>query len=244
MLRKRVPYEYGGIKFEGYLAYEDNEHAKRPAVLVAHTWRGQDDFAREKAEALAKLGYIGFATDVYGAGIQAANDDQAAELMAPLFRARLDLRNRINAGLEVVAKLPFVDKDRMGAIGFCFGGLVVQELLFGGASVKGVVSFHGLMGNTLGELKANPAPQAKKIHGSILLLHGNEDPLVSSDDIRHLQKKLTDAQVDWQMNIYGNVAHAFTNPLANEPKLGMVYNASAESRAWKAMYNFFEEKFK
>ena len=243
MQRKRIHYEAGGIKFDGYLAYEGDEKQVRPAVIVAHTWRGQDEFVRQKAEELASLGYVGFAADLFGSGLTAKNDDEAGLLIAPLFQDRQELRKRINAALTEVLKLPFVDKDKIGAIGFCFGGLTVQELLFSGANVKAVVSFHGVIGPNLGPLKAKLAPQAPRIKGGILLLHGHDDPLVSPEDIKDIQKKLTDAKVDWQMNIYGHATHAFTNPEANNPKSGMVYNPVVASRAWKAMVDFFKEKF-
>lgn len=239
-----VHYQLDGVDFKGYLALPDNIAGKVPGVLIAHAWRGQDHFAREKAEELAKLGYAGFALDLYGNGATAKSNEEAQQLMLPLFLDRTLLRARMNAGFEVLKGLPVVDQESIGAIGFCFGGLSAIELLRSGTPVKGVVSFHGVLGNTLDKYKATLAPDSKKILGSLLILHGFKDPLVSAADIRAIQDEMTKANVDWQMNIYGQAAHAFTNPEADDQNSGLIYHRQVAERAWLAMTNFFHELFR
>jgi len=56
-------------------------------------------------------------------------------------------------------------------------------------------------------------------------------------------REMTDAGADWQVHLYGNNMHAFTNPMANDPKFGTVYNPVAEKCALLAMKNFFAELF-
>jgi dienelactone hydrolase len=240
-----IRYQHDGINFHGYLARPESGKEKLPAVLVAHAWRGQDDFARKKAEELAALGYVGFALDVYGNGSSAKDNDEALQLMLPLFLDRYLLRERMRAGLKTLQQQPFVDQDNIGAIGFCFGGLCVIELLRSGANVKGVVSFHGVLGSILmDKYKATLAPNSSRILGSLLLLHGHKDPMVSPADIQNIQEEMTKANVDWQMDIYGQAYHAFTNPQANDAAGGMVYNPSVAERAWLAMTHFFNRLFR
>lgn len=243
MITETIDYSCKGVKLTGQLVYSGDVTVKRPGVIVAHAWRGQDDFARQKAHDLAEIGYVGFAADVYGSGILAKNDDEALQLMLPLFKDRELLRERINAAVEVLQNHPKVDPATLGAIGFCFGGLTVIELLRSGADVSGVVSFHGLLGNTLGEVKAKPAPLAEKIRGSILILHGHDDPLVSAEDVQKIQEELTRVNADWQMNIYGHAVHAFTNPEAQDLTKGMSFDIKANMRSWMAMCDFFDEVF-
>ena len=242
MITEIIQYQYDGVSFKGYLARPNNTKAKLPAVLVAHTWRGQDDFSRQKAEAIAELGYVGFALDLYGNATTASDDKEALQLMLPLFLNRQLLQNRMKAGLEILQSLPFVYQETIGAIGFCFGGLSVIELLRSGAPIKGVASFHGILGNTLDKYKAAPAPFAPMM-GNLLILHGEKDPHVSQSDIVSIQDEMTKANVDWQMNIYGQTYHAFTNPQADDQKSGMIYNPRTTERAWLAMTNFFTEIF-
>lgn len=243
METKKIEYQCEGKQFVGYMACKKNGPAQRPGVLVAHAWRGQDDFARHKAEELAELGYIGFAADVYGDGISVNNNDAAAKLMMPLFVDRKILRQRIVAAYTTLCKQPGIDKTRVGAIGFCFGGLTVIELSRSGENLKGIVSFHGVLGDTMSGNKAKLQPTASTRRGAVLILHGHKDPLVSQNDIISIQRELTDAKVDWQMHIYGEAAHAFTNPDAHEIEEGLIYNAKAKNRSWQSMRNFFEEIF-
>jgi dienelactone hydrolase len=243
MNTKTIDYTAGNIKLRGYLAFDSKKEGKRPGIIIAHAWRGQDDFARQKAVELAELGYVALAADVYGNGQSVNTNEEATSLMMPLFLDRKLLRERIIAAYELLKSQPEVDAHQIGAIGFCFGGLTVIELFRSGAEVKGVVSFHGTLGNAMGDRKATTHPIAKGIKGSILILHGNDDPLVSLDDILNIQREFTQAGVDWEMDIYGNTMHAFTNPEAHEEALGLVYNKKTSERAWQRMLNFFTEIF-
>lgn len=243
MHHEKVAYHCGETACQGVLFYEEPLTSPRPAVIVAHAWRGQDNFARQKAQELAKLGYIAFAADIYGGGIEVNTDEKAQALMMPLFINRRLLRERIVAAFETVANLAYVDKGKIGAIGFCFGGLTVIELLRSGAPVRGVVSFHGVLGNTLRSNTAATQPPAKDIRGSLLILHGHQDPLVSQADILSIQSEFTQLGVDWQMHIYGHTVHAFTNPDVSDFKSGMAYNKLAAQRSWEAMRNFFHAIF-
>jgi dienelactone hydrolase len=215
---------------------------KRPAVLIAHAWMGRDNFAVQKAHKIAMhLGYIGFAADLYGDAQVVQTPAEATVLMLPLFLDRALLQKRIQAALNALRQHPLVDTNRIAAIGFCFGGLAVIELLRSGADVKGVVSFHGLYGNQMGNKKAQTVPIAKDIQSALLLLHGYDDPLSSTEDVLHIQKEMNEANVNWQMNIYGHTSHAFTNPKAHDVEKGLIYNPKISARAWQAMTNFFEE---
>lgn len=243
MRKELFTYQAAGVESKGYLAYEKTEGKKLPAIVIAPAWMGQDDFAREKAEALAKLGYVGFAADIYGEGKTADTPEKATALMTPLFLDRALLQRKIQAAVQAAASLPFVDSTRIGAIGYCFGGLTVIELLRSGTDVRGVVSFHGTLATKMGDKAAKTVPIAHNIKGALLILHGYEDPLVSLDDILNMQQEMNQAQVDWEMDIYGHTVHAFTNPQQHDSKTGLAFNAKSNARAWQAMKNFFEEVF-
>lgn len=236
-----IDYQWNGKNFKGQIYFPENLSDKTPAVLVAHAWKGRDQFALDKAKMLAELGYIGFAADLYGDGLVVESNEEALDLMVPLFLDRKELRERISAAYQVVAGRAEVDSGRIGAIGFCFGGATVIELLRSGLDVKGVVSFHGLLGYSLGEQKADVFASADELKGSLLILHGYQDPMVSLDDVVNIQQEFSSKGIDWQMHTYGRASHAFTNPGANEPDSGMMYHAQTEKRALQSMRNFFSE---
>ena len=243
METKEIEYACGQTSFKGYAAWEDDKSGTRPGILIAHAWRGRDEFSKQKALDLAQLGYVALAADVYGEGITAENNDDAAALMRPLFLDRKLLQDRIKSAYEALRKHPLVNPQKIGGIGYCFGGLTIIELYRSGVELKGAVSFHAVLGTSLGGQTAKTVPISPSVKGSLLILHGHDDPLVSQEDLIRIQDELTKANVDWQLHIYGRTKHAFTNPEANDSKMGLVYNAQADKRSWQTMKTFFNEIF-
>lgn len=242
MKTQNVDYRAGQTSCIGYLAYQEKNNGC--TVLIAPTWQGLNGFAKDQAHYLAEMGYIAFAIDPYGEGKNAMTNEAAAELMLPLFRNRTLLRERVVAAYEKARQFPFADATRIGAIGFCFGGLSVIELLKSGVALKGIVSFHGVLGNTFLGHKAEPAPLITPWQGSLLVLHGIKDPLVPPEDLLKLQNEMTQADIDWQVHIYGSAGHAFTNPEAKDDQNNVCFEPLANARSFQSMRNFFEEKFK
>jgi dienelactone hydrolase len=231
-----VDYLDEDVLLEAFFAYDDALEGRRPAVLISHAWGGRDEFVAEKARRLAELGYVGFALDMYGKGIRGGNPEENAKLMQPFMEDRAMLQKRIQAALYAVKLLPWVDDKKIAAIGFCFGGLCVLDLARTGADLRGIVSFHGLLGAPDNLTK----PQIK---AKILVLHGHDDPMGPVDQVIALEQELTAAGADWQLHAYGNTMHAFTNPVANDPGFGTVYNAAADKRSWYSMVGFLNEIF-
>ena len=229
-----VNYLDGGTLLQAFFAYDDSFEERRPAVLISHAWGGRDEFVNNKAKQLAELGYVAFALDMYGQGILGKSPEENAVLMQPFIDDRQLLQKRINAALYAVTLLPWVDDSRIAAIGFCFGGLCVLDLARMGADVKGVVSFHGL-------LYTPENSEKKTVTAKVLALHGHDDPMATADQLKAFTTEMTDLNVDWQLHSYGNTVHAFTNPMANNPAMGTVYNETADKRAWQSMKNFLEE---
>jgi dienelactone hydrolase len=237
MHTETIDYQAGDATLEGFLAYDEHVKGKRPAIIIAHDWTGRRDFPCNKAVELAEAGFVGFALDMYGKGVFGDGEDAEANaaLMNPLVADRAALRQRILAALDAVKKVPQVDSNRIVAMGYCFGGMCVLELARAGADVRGVVSIHGIF-------TAGDVPNAK-IQASVLCLHGHDDPMVPPEQVLALENEMTDAGVDWQVHAYGGTMHAFTNPDANNPDFGAMYNATADRRSTQALHNFFDEVF-
>jgi dienelactone hydrolase len=233
-----IEYKQGDAVLQGYLAYDDAATGKRPGVLVVHEWYGHNPYARKRAEQLAKLGYVAFALDMYGKGVLAKNPDEAGKLAAVYKNDRRLMRARARAGLEVLLKQPQVDRQRVAAIGYCFGGTTVLELARDGAEIAGVVSFHGGL--------STPTPEdAKNIKARVLALHGADDPFVKPEEVAAFEEEMRKGGVDWEVVKYGDAVHSFTNPQAGTDKSrGAAYNEKADHRSWEAMKTFFNEIFK
>lgn len=231
-----VDYDSDGKTFEGFLAVDDKSSGKRPAVLISHAWAGRGPVEEGYARRIAELGYAGFALDLYGKGVFGKTTQQCQALMTPLASDRPHLQARLLKVVDVVKSLPEVDAARIAVMGFCFGGLCALDVARTGADIKGAASFHGLFappGNTKG----------KKIKAKVIAFHGWDDPMVKPEDVKSLGAELTEAGADWQIHAYGGVMHAFTNPEANDPAFGTVYDKRAADRAFASFVHFLGECF-
>jgi dienelactone hydrolase len=237
IVAKDVPYTHNGTNLKGFMVYDDAFSGRRPGILVVHEWWGLNDYARRRAEQLAKLGYVAFALDMYGEHKLTQHPDQASAWMKEITRNVAFWQGRAMAGLEILKKNPEVDPSRLGAIGYCFGGSTVQQLAYGGADLQGVVSFHG-------SLIPPPFSGINRVKARILICHGSSDPFVTGDALRNYLAAMESTPLDWQMIIYGGARHGFTNPGADKFGMeGLQYNAKADHRSWDHMQLFFEEIF-
>ncbi len=231
-----VEYKDGDTVLEGYLAYDDSFQGKRPGILVVHEWTGLGKYAKSRAEKLAKLGYVAFAADIYGKGVRPEKVEACMATSGQYYKDRKLFRERVNAGLDQLKQSPNVDPDKLGAIGYCFGGAAVLELGRSGADVKGIVTFHGGLDS--------PTPEdAKNIKGKVLVCQGGADNFTLSK-VPDFEKEMKDAGVDYKIITYPGAQHSFTNPEAKGQLKGALYNKSADEKSWKAMKEFFEKIFK
>jgi dienelactone hydrolase len=238
IITRDVPYTHGSTELQGYMAWDDQISGKRPGVLVVHEWTGLNDYTKSRCRQLAELGYVAFAVDMYGKGIRPQTAEEASK-QATIYRSDRPLqRQRVLAGLEVLLRNEMCDRNRVAAIGYCFGGGTVLELARAGASIAGVVSFHGNLDT--------PDPSvAKNIKCKVLVCHGADDPHVTWDQVGAFIDEMRAASVDYQFIAYGGAVHSFTNPNSgDDPSQGVAYNAMADQRSWKHMQVFFEELFK
>lgn len=235
ILTEVIEYYHGDTKLIGFLAYP-NEAKDLPAILVVHDWAGLNEVYKQRAIELAEQGYVAFAVDMYGDGRVGETIEERQALMSPLVQNRPFLRERVQEGLNCLKKISFIDKQRMGAIGFCFGGLCVLDLARMGTDILGVVSFHGLLSST------NDCP-AQMIKASILICHGYDDPMVLPHDVINFCEEMKQLKASFQINMYSHTQHAFTNPLAHDEILGTVYQPDTAKKSFLAMHVFFKELF-
>lgn len=242
IVTRAVPYEQGGVKLEGYLAYDDSKTSgqKLPGVLVIPEWWGLTNYPKSRAEQLARLGYVAFAADMYGVGKTTTDPKQAGEWAGQFYGKPL-MAERARAGLDQLLATGLVDSSRVAAIGYCFGGATVQALAWSGAPLAGIVSFHGSL--------IPPPAGAGRIKAKVLICHGALDPFEKKEDIDAFKQALDDAKLDYQFIIYSGAVHAFTNPQADELAQksglkGIGYSKAADHRSWRAMQDFFTEIFR
>jgi dienelactone hydrolase len=236
---QEIKYTEGGIALKGYLAYDDAIKEKRPGILVVHEWWGHNEHARDRARKLAKIGYTAFAVDMYGDGKLADHPKKAGEFMNAAFKDWESSQARFNKAKEVLQSHKTVDSERIGAIGFCFGGAVSIRMARGGADLDGVVAFHSA-------LPLEPA--IKNMKASILVINGSEDAFLKPATVGTFSSQMMEGNVDFTYMSLKGVKHSFTNKQADEFRKkfdigALEYNKQADERSWMAMKKFFKRVF-
>lgn len=236
-----ISYTADGMTFQGYTAYDNATSASRPGVIVVHEWWGHNDYARKRARMLAELGYTAIALDMYGNGQQASHPQDAGKFSGAVKSNMASAEKRFMAAYEVLQNMPQTDKKQIGAIGYCFGGGIVLAMARRGVDLKGVVSFHGSLGEG--------APVTKgKVKGELLVLNGAADPFVKPEQIAAFKDEMNAADVKFEFINYPDAKHAFTNPDADQfgQQFGipLAYNKTADEQSWAKMQTFFKHIFK
>lgn len=235
-----ISYKVDTLNMSSYVVYDENIEGKRPAVLVVHEWWGLNDYTKRRAKMLAEMGYIAIAVDMYGNG-RMGNDPGEAQTLAMPFYIHPDLaKKHFDAALEEFKKNPKVDRSKIAAIGYCFGGSVVIGVARLGEDLKGVVSFHG-------NLNVVP-PVRDLLTADVLVCHGEEDSFVSPAEVAQFKKQMDSIGKSYTFRSYPGATHAFTNPDATEMgkkfNIPIAYNAAADTASWNDMKEFFGRIFR
>lgn len=239
-LGNEIAYQNDTLEMKGYLASKDDGNTKKPGILVVHEWWGHNDYARKRADMLAKEGYVALAVDMYGDGKQAEHPKDAMKFSSAVFKNMKEAKSRFLAALETLKSHPHVDKNKIGAIGYCFGGGVVLTMARMGVDLDGVVSYHG-------SLKSPVKAKRNQVKADILVFNGAADPMVTSDDIKNFKNEMKRARATFDVVNFEGATHAFTNPEADELgkkyKLPLAYNLEADEKSWSATLKFFRGIF-
>jgi len=240
VVSSEVDYSDGETTMKGYLAYDDSIKGKRPGVIVVHEWWGHNDYARKRARMLAKLGYHAIALDMYGNGKNASHPKDAGMFSAEVKKNMAVAEKRFMAAYDLLQKQDTVAKDKIAAIGYCFGGGIVLEMARRGVELDGVVSFHG-------SLATKEKAKKGKVKAKVLVLNGQADPFVKEKVISGFKNEMKAANVDFKFVNYPGAKHAFTNPAAdkfgNKFKIPLAYNAEADKNSWNEMKRFLKKIF-
>ena len=228
-----LEHDIAGKNYQHFIAHAATEDVKS-VILIAPTWAGRDNFVCDKATELAQHGYTSLALDLYGDAAVGVSNEENTSLMTPLISDRDQLQALLTEILHTISKQAFAKDMPILAIGYCFGGLCVLDMARVGLPLAGVVSIHGLMTPPENlEIQAITSP--------ILALHGYQDPMVPPEQLHAFNQEMLKAEANWEVCVYGQARHAFTNPIANDHELGTVYHQQTSQRAWNRMLNFIAD---
>lgn len=232
-----------GMELISYIALPEDatDENSVPGILVAPEWWGMVEHPREVTERLAKAGFAAITMDIYGEGKLTTDAAQASEWMMQMLNDQDKLMGRCRAILDDFADQLPVDGNRLGVAGYCLGGKIALDMAREGMPVKAVASFHG-----------NPTPKktAEKgvFNAAVLVAHGRDDSMVPMEAIDGLKAELDNAGVSYNVDVYDNAKHGFTNPNADQRAadngVDLGYNEQAATESWDKMIQFMTENLK
>jgi len=222
-----VPSPQGTGSIKGYLVRPANALGKLPAVLVVHENRGLNPYIEDVARRVAITGFVALAPDgLTSVGGYTGDDEKGAQLFGQVDNAKMRL--------DFLAAATWL-KDRpestgmLGAVGFCFGGSVVNQLAVRmGSDLAAAVPYYG------GQPSAE---DAAKIKAPVLAQYGELDERITSGWPAY-DKALTDAKVVHFGHIYKGANHGFHNDTT--PR----YDKDAAELSWQRTMNWFNQYLK
>lgn len=219
-----ITFPSGSDEIMGYLARPAAEGVY-PAILVCHENRGLNPHTEDVARRFAKNGYVALAVDLLSReGGTAAHDRDAVPGLLTDAGADRHVGDFL-AAADYVQTLEYVDGERLGMIGFCFGGGITWRVATALPTLKAAAPFYG------------PAPeidQVPNIQAAVLGVYAEQDERINAG-IEPLKAALDAAGTTYQINIYPGVNHAFHNDT------GQRYNEEQATQAWEDTLAWFAE---
>ena len=218
-----VSYDAPGARISGTLARLKSK-GKRPAVIVIHENRGLNPHIQDVARRIALEGFLAFAVDVLSAfGGTPADEDKARDMFATL--------NAEETARRLAAAVPFLSRHaestgNVGAVGFCWGGGMVNRLAVLAPDLKAGVAYYGAQ---------VPAEQVKSIRAPLLLHYAGLDQRINAG-IPAYEAALKAQGKRFAIHVYPGVNHSFNNDTA-----GSRYDKAAAALAWGRTIAFFKD---
>jgi len=207
---------------KGYLVVPKNTQGKLPVVLVIHENRGLNPYVKDVARRLAKAGFIAFAPDaLHPLGGYPGNDDEGRAMQRTLDRTKI--QNDFVAAAHFLKAQPN-SNGKLGAVGFCFGGYIVNYLAAVDSNLLTAgVPFYG-----------TPASESlhKNIKAPLMIQLGELDKRVNATWSEY-EQSLKSNNVDYTMHMYEGANHGFHNDSTGR------YDEKNAELAWQRTLAFF-----
>ena len=211
----------GSGKMKGYLAKPAKASGKLPTIVVIHENRGLNPYIEDVARRLAVANYLAFAPDALTpVGGYPGDEDKARDLFA-----KQDAGKRME---DLMAAVPLMkarpdSTGRIGAVGFCFGGGIVNAMAVRFPDLAGAVPYYGVQPQ---------AADVAKIKAALLIQYASDDERINAGWPGY-QAALKENKVRYEAHFYPNTQHGFHNDTT--PR----YDKAAADLSWQRTMDFF-----
>ncbi len=222
----RIGYPGTTGEIKGYMARPKGA-SKPPAVIVIHENRGLNAHIEDVSRRLALEGFMALAPDLLSPlGGTPANEDTARDMIA-----KLDTKQTVQ---NLISTVGYLKKSpnangKVGAVGFCWGGGMVNELAVNAPDLNAAVAYYG---------KQPKAEEVKKIQAPLLLHYAGLDTRIN-EGIPAFEDALKKAKKKYTVYIYEGANHAFNNDTSEAR-----YHKQAAELAWSRTVAFLKENLK
>lgn len=225
LIAEEITHPGANGEMTGYLVRPRGAQGKLPAVIVIHENRGLNGHIRDVARRMALKGFVALAPDFLSpAGGTPADEDRAREMIGALDPART-----VADGVAAIAflKAHEATNGKVGAVGFCWGGGLVNNLAVNAPALDAGVAYYGR--------QADPA-DVPKIEAPLLLHYAGQDERINAG-IDAYRKALEAAGKEFTIHMYEGAQHAFNNDTSDAR-----YDKEAADLAWGRTVAFLKEK--
>jgi carboxymethylenebutenolidase len=215
-------------KLIGYSAWPSSP-GKYPAVIVIHANQGLNDYTRDVARRLAKQGYGALAIDYLSRHGGTSKTNPKGEGLSNIRELApwQAVAEDSDAGYSYFKALPNIRSDRLGLIGFCWGGEMTFSTATEVRGLNAVVVFYGR--------SPNPLERVEKIQAPVLAHYGEKDPGVNQD-IPATEEAMKQYHKSYTYKIYSDAQHGFHTDTSPER-----YHPEAAKEAWSKTLEFFRQ---
>ncbi|MDG4866656.1 dienelactone hydrolase family protein [Guyparkeria sp. 1SP6A2] len=235
---EELEYRSDDLTMRGLVAFDPNLKGPLPVVLVVPEFWGRTAYMEKRARDMAEAGYVGFVVDLYGEGKVTEDAGEATDLMNAALADFEALKKRYRLAIEAIKRHDRVDAERLGAIGYCFGGAVGLSMARQGVRHDALATFHAATSGL--------APIAGSMDTPIRIFSGAEDPMAPVEQVEQVADEMREAGASVEVTVYPGVSHAFTNPGADEKAkkfdLPLGYDESADRDSFDKTLGFFRDR--
>jgi carboxymethylenebutenolidase len=200
MAQEAVTFPSGDGTASGLL-YLPKGPGPHPGLVVIHEWWGLNDWIKQEAAGYAAKGYVALAVDLYHGKV--ATDPETAHELSRGLPQDQGVRDLV-AGFNFLARRKDVERNRIGAVGWCMGGGYALQLAIAEPALKAVAINYGAL--------ATDKPTLAKIHAAVLGNFGGRDQGIPPDAVHAFEAAMKSLDKPVNAKIYPDAGHAFENP--------------------------------